>query len=252
MLPVGSLTRDNLKVSITLADKLDLSFESVAWELTDVELVCEYVMINDTVARTLEDMNPNGIVIPFTSFSLQSNSVPAGVSSINLLLSGNFRSVKTLFTIFRLDSNKNSASSKYVTNRTNPILADGSWAYDISGFKVPQQKVVGSVESFMELQKAFHNFSSVEGHGTHTKESWNKDDHTSTFMIGVDLDHFSATSDVSRSRVDISTSMCYLQAQFSAVQKVGTANVALRADTYFHYDAKLEIASDGSGARTVV
>ena len=102
-----ALTRDNIKVSITLAAKLDSTFASAAWEITDVELVCEYVMINDIVARALEAMNPNGFRIPFTTSSFQSNSVPAGVSSINLLPIGNFRSVKTLFTIFRLDSNKN-------------------------------------------------------------------------------------------------------------------------------------------------
>jgi len=106
MLPVGALTRNNLKFFITLTDKLDLTFALAAWEITDVELVCEYEMINDAVARALEAMNPNGIRIPFTAFSLQSISVPADVSSITMLLSHNFCSVKTFFTIFRLDSKK--------------------------------------------------------------------------------------------------------------------------------------------------
>ena len=77
---------------------------------------------------------------------------------MNILLSGNFRSVKTLFTTFRLDSNKYSLTSKYVTTRHNPIKSTGSWAYDIAGYKLAQQKVVGSVERFMELQKAFSQF----------------------------------------------------------------------------------------------
>jgi hypothetical protein len=138
MLLVGAITRDNMKVSITLADKHDLTTgASVDWEVTDLELVCEYVMINDTVARVLEFMKPIGICIPFTTFSLQRNNVPTGVSSVNMLLSGNFRSVKTLFTIFRLDSNKNAAAAKYFTDRSNPIKSTGKWAYDIVGFKVP-------------------------------------------------------------------------------------------------------------------
>ncbi len=71
MLPVGALTRDNMKVPITLADKHDLTtIASVDWEATDLELVCEYVMINDSVARALESMNPVCIRIPFTTFSL--------------------------------------------------------------------------------------------------------------------------------------------------------------------------------------
>jgi len=166
-------------------------------------------MLNDTVARALESMNPFGIRIPFTSFSLQSNSVPGDVSSVNMLLSGNFRSVKTLFTTFRLDSNKNSVASKYVTARTNPIQSTGSWTYDIAGYKVPQQKVVGSVETFMELQKAFHNFNSVDAHGVHTEALWIAGN-TGSFVIGVDLDHFGGKSSVSESGVDISTSTCYL------------------------------------------
>ncbi len=72
MLLVGALTRDNMKVSITLVDQLDLIAQAnqATWEISDVELVCEYVMVNDTVARALESLNPNGIRIPFTTFSL--------------------------------------------------------------------------------------------------------------------------------------------------------------------------------------
>ena len=89
--------------------------------MTDLELVCKYVMINDTVARAVESVNLAGSRIPFTTFSLHSNNVHAGVSSVNMLLSGKFRSVKTLFAIFQLDSNKNTAAAKYVTDRSNPI-----------------------------------------------------------------------------------------------------------------------------------
>jgi hypothetical protein len=173
-----------------------------------MELICEYVMINDTVARAMEAMNPMGIRIPYTSFSLQSNSVPIGVSSANILLSGNFKSVKTIFSTFRLDANKNASNKKYATARVNPILNDGSFNFDIAGFKVPQQKVQGSVETYIELQKAFHNYNSVDGHGIHTKALWDEPV-ASSFLIGIDLDHFGGKSSVSESGVDISTSSCY-------------------------------------------
>ena len=248
MLPVGALTRDNMKVSITLADHLDLMTQANAttWKVSDLELICEYVMIAPEVARAIESMNPMGIRIPFTSFSLQSNSVPTGVSSANILLSGNFKSVKTIFSTFRLDANKGLVTAKYVTARSNPILDDGSWAFDIAGFKVPQQKVIGSVETFMELQKAFHNFNSVDGHGIHTKTLWELPN-TGSFVIGVDLDHFGGKSSVSESGVDISTSSCYLQTQF-----VVGLNAALRNDTWFHFDGVLFISPDGASAQTLV
>ncbi len=61
-LPVGALTRDNMKVSITIADQLDLIAQAnpAPGEISHVELVYEYVMVNDTVARALESMNSKG------------------------------------------------------------------------------------------------------------------------------------------------------------------------------------------------
>ena len=247
MLPVGSMSRDNLRFSVTLADLADLQ-HSVAnreWQVTDVELVCEYVMVNPEVARAIESMSPQGIRIPMTTFSLQSNSIAAGLNSVNLLLSGNFRSVKTLLTVFRIDSNKGGTAKKFASARVNPIQATGHWQYDIAGFKVPQQKVVGSPETFMELQKAFHNFSAVDGHGIHDSTSW--DAAEGSFLIGLDLDHFGGKSSVSESGVDISTSTCYLQAQFS-----DELAAALRCDTWFHADAVLYISPDGASAQTLV
>ena len=89
------------------------------------------------------------------------------------------------------------------------LLDGGSWAFDIAGFKVPHQKVIGSVEAFMELQKAFHNFNYVDGHGIHTKALWELAN-TGSFVIGVNLDHFGGKSSVFESGVDICTSSCYL------------------------------------------
>ncbi len=79
---------------------------------------------------------------------------------------------------------------------------------------MPRQKVVGYVKTYMELQKAFHTFNSVDGHGIHTKALWNDVDDGS-FVIGVDLDHVGGKSSVSESGVDILTSSCHLQAQFT-------------------------------------
>jgi hypothetical protein len=70
MLPIGAMTRESLKVRLTLADSLNLQILHATWDVTDVELVCEYVMINDTIAQTIEGKNAGGYSIPFTTFSL--------------------------------------------------------------------------------------------------------------------------------------------------------------------------------------
>ena len=66
MLPAGSLTRDNLRIGITLADQNDLITQvaTAVWEVSELEYVCEYVMIAPEVARAIESMNPMGIRIP--------------------------------------------------------------------------------------------------------------------------------------------------------------------------------------------
>ncbi len=98
----------------------------------------------------------------------------------------------------------------------------------------------------MELQKAFHNFNYVGGHGIHTKDEWEKAEDGS-FLIGVDLNHFRRKSSISESGVDISTSRYYLQAQFD-----DALDVALKVDTWFHFDGVLYISPDGSATQTLV
>ena len=98
----------------------------------------------------------------------------------------------------------------------------------------------------MELQKAFHNSNSVDGHGVHTEALWNYANACS-FVIGVYLDQFGEKSSESESGVDISTSSCYLQAQF-----VGPIASALRVDTWFSVDSVLFISLYGAAAKTLV
>ena len=95
---------------------------------------------------------------------------------------------------------------------------------------------------------AFHNFNSVNGHGVRTEAMWISVNEGS-FVIGVDLDDFGGNSFVSESGVDISTSACYRQDQFNTA--LGS-NIALRVDTWFHYDVVLFIAPDGASAQTLL
>jgi hypothetical protein len=142
LLPVGLMTRDNLKVSLTLTDSLNLQISDAIWDVADVELVCEYVMIDDTIARVIESENVSGYNIPFTMFSLLSNSIASGLGSANMLLFGNFTSVKTIFSIFRYQANRDNKDETFITGHVNPIQASGYWSYDIAGMKLPQQLVI--------------------------------------------------------------------------------------------------------------
>ena len=93
------------------------------WDVTDVELVCEYVMINDTIAQTIEGKNAGGYSIPFTTFSLQSNSIASRLGSANTQLFGNFTPVKTIFYVFRYQAHRDDTTKQFITGRANPIKA---------------------------------------------------------------------------------------------------------------------------------
>jgi hypothetical protein len=88
MVLVGNLTSDNMKISITLADQLDLMtrVSATTCKVSDLELICGYYVIAREVDRAIELIYPMGICIPFTRFSIQSNSIPTCVSSSNILL----------------------------------------------------------------------------------------------------------------------------------------------------------------------
>ena len=253
MLPTGAMTRDSLRVSLTLANVADIQETATAsmdWELQDVQLISEYVHINETVARTIESMNPDGIRIPLTSFSLQSNTVPKDAKSCSLLLSGNFRSVKTILTIFRLTYNKGTDGEKWASARINPIKDDGRWSYDIGGIRVPQREVVGDVETYKMLELAFHAYSPAEAHGIHTLTEWTGDaNNEGGFLIGVDLDAYGGKSLLSESGTDVSTSSCYFNAEFAQTY---TPTGPITVDSFFHYDGVLYITPDGSSARMLV
>ena len=60
-------------------------------------------------------------------------------------------SLKTLFSIFRLQANIGLASAKTVSQRANPINDAGQWYYSIGGKHVPSNPVKSNVEAFAKL-----------------------------------------------------------------------------------------------------
>ena len=143
-----------------------------------------------------------------------------------------------------MQANRDDKTKIFITNRANSIKAAGYWSYDIAGMKLPQQRVMESVETFMELQKAYNSFSSVEAHGIHTSDTWDDNDDVS-FVIGVDLDHFGGKTVFASTDTNILTSSCYLQANLAIATLA-----ALLCDTWFHFDAVLMIKPDGTAAQT--
>eukprot|EP00873_Tetraselmis_striata_P017508 jgi/Tetstr1/437772/TSEL_026426.t1 len=100
----------------TTTDTLTLDYSASAviclLEVNDVELCCEIVKLDGSVASAISQANASGYRIPMTTFSNHASSVESGSTLINTLISGNYRSLKTLFTIFRLQENMGDGTKK--------------------------------------------------------------------------------------------------------------------------------------------
>lgn len=245
-LPVGDMSRDRLRLNLTLADVNDAqaSTAACAWKVIEPELVTEVIKLNSEVAMAISQANAGGYRIPMTTFQNHSSSVEAAASSVNTLISTSARSLKTLITVFRPQANIGDATAKTLSSRSN-LFGDsgvGRWSYDCGGILYPQRPVDSNAEAFMELQKAFHAAHAVD-HGIIDKASWTAS--AGTYILAQDLELQHGKSSVSENGIDMSTSLIYLRAHFAS----GLA-AAQRIDTFTHIDAVLFIDPTGM-AQTV-
>jgi hypothetical protein len=71
-------------------------------------------------------------------------------------------SLKTLYTIFRPQTNIGSITAKTVSTRSNPFGDTGSWYFSLGGKLFPQTAVKGDIEAAAEVSKSkgtYRNFS---------------------------------------------------------------------------------------------
>eukprot|EP00873_Tetraselmis_striata_P020279 jgi/Tetstr1/440543/TSEL_028866.t1 len=247
-LPIGDIVRNHMRLNITLAGKDDAqkSTASRDWEITDVEYVAEIVKLDGGAAQAISAANAGGYRIPMTTFSNHAASVEAGSKVINTLISGNYRSLKTLLTIFRKQSNASTATVGFLTDRTNPFGDGGRWQYDVAGQLIPQKPVDTNAEAFAELQKAFQAYGTLDHHGIIKNSTWGAAE--GTYVVAQDLESQSHKSMLSESGVDVSSATIHLKAEFAAALASGGA---LRIDTFTHQDAVLFVDPSGM-AQTVL
>jgi len=152
------------------------------------------------------------------------------------LIPARYSSLKTLFSIFRLQANIGLASTKTVSNRVNPISDAGQWYYSIGGKRVPSTPVKSNAEAIAELSKALHAFGAIDHTCMLTHANWVAGD--GTYIIASDLETMAHKSKITESGINTLSSNTHLIAQFGAAI---ANNNALRVDTFAHYDAILII-----------
>jgi hypothetical protein len=107
-LPTSDMSAGDLRVELTLAANNDgVSIPATGqttgaktWEVSDVELMLEYVELNSEAARMISQQNSGGYAISFDSFANYASIVTAGKIA-NILIPAHYSSLKTLFLVFR-------------------------------------------------------------------------------------------------------------------------------------------------------
>ena len=102
------MSAGDLRVEITLVGKSDgvtipaagQTTGEKTWEVSDVELMLEYVEMNREAARMISQQNSGGYAINFDSFGNYASTVTAGKNA-NILIPAHYSSLKTLFSVFR-------------------------------------------------------------------------------------------------------------------------------------------------------
>eukprot|EP00873_Tetraselmis_striata_P009639 jgi/Tetstr1/429903/TSEL_019768.t1 len=224
-LPVGDMSRDRLRLNLTLANVNDAQTSTAAcpWKVYDPEMVTEVIKLNSEVAIAISQANSAGYRIPMTTFQNHSSSVEKDASSVNTLISTSARSLKTLLTVFRPQANIGDGTKNTLSARANLFGDVGRWSYDCGGILYPQRPVDSDAEAYMELQKAFHALGALD-HGVIDKTTWTAA--AGTYIVAQDLELQHGKSSVSENGIDMSTSLIYLRAQFAsglgAAQRIDT------------------------------
>ena len=238
--PVGDMVRNMLRLQLTLANQNDPHVSPAArdWFVKDCELVCEMVVLNSETARAISAANSGGYRIPMQTYSAHSSSLEVGTGNCNILMSGNYRSLKTLLTVFRKQSNAVDVTKKYITERFNPFGSTGRWQFNVGGIMIPQKPVDSPEEAYAELMKAFHAYGSLDNHGLFTWSDFQAAE--GTFIAAQDMETQSHKSMLSEGGVDVSSATIHFVGQFAA-----PLTDALRCDQFAHYDAVLFVDNTG-------
>lgn len=242
-LPVGDMAGD-LRLELTLANANDgiIAAAPRSWGVTQVTLELEYVELNSEAGRMISQQNAGGYVISGDSFANYASTISSGVSNANILIPARFSSLKTLFTMFRKQSNIASSSAKTVSERLNPYQSAGEAYYSIGGKNVPSTPMTSSTEMFAEVQKSLHTFGTVDSSSMLSRANYSIQN--GAFVLAQDLEALSHKSKVSENGINTLSTNTHLYSRFA-----GTTAYALRVDTFAHYDFVLLIQNGQASVR---
>jgi hypothetical protein len=237
------MSAGDLRVELTLAANNDgvtipaagQTVGAKTWEVSDVELMLEYVELNSEAARMISQQNSGGYAISFDSFANYASTVTAGKNA-NILIPARYSSLKTLFSVFRLQTDVGKADAKTISSRANPVTDDGQWYYSIGGKNVPSTPVKSNTEAFAEMAKSIHAFGAIDHTCMIQRSTWIAE--AGTYIVAADLETLAHKSKLTESGINTLSANTHLIMQFGGANGLAAP---LRVDTFAHYDAILLI-----------
>ena len=239
-LPTGDMSGGDLRLELTLANLNDAaiiegnSTGPKSWRIDNVELMLEYVELNSEAAKIISAQNAGGYMISFDSFANYASTIEAQATNTNVLIPARYSSLKTLFTIIRLQENIGASAKETISERLNAFADVGQWYYSIGGKNVPSTPVKSDTEAFAELSKAVHAFGSVDHTCVINRAEWVAE--AGAYVIAADLETMAHKSKLTESGINTLSTNTHLVSQFK-----GPLNKAARVDTFAHYDGILII-----------
>ena len=245
-LPVGAMVGD-LRLELTLAGVIDpfISLTTVPnWTIDKAELMLEYVQLQDSAAAMVTQMNPEGYMISFDSFSTFSSTIPTGTSSINTLIPARYSVLKTLLTSIRSDNNRD-YSSKTITDRKNLFLNKGEWYYSVGGVNMPATPVKTSTEAYAEMLKAQHALGSTSAPTMLQENTWNAAE--GSFLIAQDLEYLHGKSSKASNGVNTLSVNTHLIGKLAAPTGAEESHTV---DSFAHYEGIMMVINGVAAVRT--
>jgi hypothetical protein len=177
--------------------------------------------------------NFGGYMISFDSLANYSSSLEANTTNMSILIPARHSSLKTLFTIVRLQENIGAITKSTISERVNIFGDTGQWYFSIGGKNIPSTPAKTNTEAAAELCKALHAFGAQSHTNLINRSTWTAAN--GIYIITADLERQPHKSRLSESGINTLSTNTYLIGQFTQTTK------AINIQTFDHYDGILVI-----------
>lgn len=226
---------------------------NATYTVTDLQIVCDIIELTDEAFLAIKQTYNEPLVIASTSFRNYSASIPNGtLGQYSVLVPHRSVSCKQIL----WSASRAVATGQDSFSRFSPFGGDNLNTYlTLAGIQHPSVPISNFPESFSELSKAWHSFSSLLNFGSINRENYQVCLTTlvgnraevirNQYVGGLDLDQISRRSDLIISGYNSSGINIYLNGNVSTANNANTAlGAAITLQTWVMFDC-LFILQDG-------